>query len=660
MLKADYSLIDTNAATISYVLRGSPSYAGYIDNVAADTTNAQLGIYTRNALRVRNPSDSMELRINIPSTGYQTPVVRYALESSSTTSGQLTELFDYSVDGGTTWRTSQLTVNGFAIDTLDVTQAQYQGTSWGLVQIGFGNDQDVNNNPKLVLRIRFNGNTSKTSGNNRFENITMTGVPGSAPSTLKMLHYWHFNGLTEKPLNSLLAAVNADYSLPGLYRGSMIYKIAKDTVRTRSFGNASGDTTNGRLLQGGGLALVANNPNDSTEIRFSIPTTNYRRLVLKFSQHCTSPSSFRETFDFSVDGGKTWRTDSVRINGVRNDTVNSTQFTNANWGLVTITFGGDTAVNNNSGFVFRIRYGGIGSTLGNVSMLDNVSVDGALMPGIITVSAPRATDTFIAGARALLAYTTVGPVTDSRAIDFSTNNGTSWSTIATGETPLNYYWTVPSVATSNALLRVRDANGVVGMSPAFTIILPGTVSSITLSSMSVLAGKIDTIGWSASGYLGETVDLDVSYDNKASWIPISHGLPVAMTSYVWTTPMLAKTGAVVRVRYASGATGYSTPFNIVVPSNGVISETPTEPTVILWPNPTSNIAYLRYQLTAAAGAQLHIYDVTGREVYHNEIEGQQAGEHTLEINTLVLPQGNYFFVLDAGVTHYPGHLTVTR
>ena len=42
------------------------------------------------------------------------------------------------------------------------------------------------------------------------------------------------------------------------------------------------------------------------------------------------------------------------------------------------------------------------------------------------------------------------------ALDYSTNNGTSWSTIATNVTGNNYVWTVPNIPTAQALIRVRD------------------------------------------------------------------------------------------------------------------------------------------------------------------------------------------------------------
>lgn len=178
----DFTLIDTNQARIKYVLESGTTfeYAGYVDNVtSADTLNLRMSQPAGQALRVRNPTDSIELQFCIPTTGYKNIRLKYVLESSSATSGMLTELFDYSVDGGATWknRTGGLTINGSNCDTLDVTQDQYQGANWGLVDVTFGNDAAVNNNPKLIFRIKFAGNTSLAKGNNRFDDFTVDGTP---------------------------------------------------------------------------------------------------------------------------------------------------------------------------------------------------------------------------------------------------------------------------------------------------------------------------------------------------------------------------------------------------------------------------------------------------------------------------------------------------
>jgi trimeric autotransporter adhesin len=168
---ADYSLIDTSKAKILYApMPGtSLSYSTYEDAYATAATdtdiyNLRLSQPAGNALRPRNPCDSMYLLFYIPTTHYRNIKLRYASQTSSTAHGPSRQVFDYSVDSGATWRTSGLS------EPMDSA-----GTAFKLITVSFTSDSAVNNNPKLVFRITYNGNTTGTSGNNRFDNVTVDG-----------------------------------------------------------------------------------------------------------------------------------------------------------------------------------------------------------------------------------------------------------------------------------------------------------------------------------------------------------------------------------------------------------------------------------------------------------------------------------------------------
>jgi hypothetical protein len=170
---ADYSAIDTSKAKILYAEAPgtSATYSTHLDTVWTlatdfDTINLRMGDTAGAALRVRNPSDSMQLLFYIPTNGFKNILVTYASQSSSVTHGQLHQIFDYSVDSGATWRTSGLSMAS------DSAWLVYHRTS-----LTFTTDADVNNNPRLVLRITFSHNTTGTSGNNRFDNVTVDGDP---------------------------------------------------------------------------------------------------------------------------------------------------------------------------------------------------------------------------------------------------------------------------------------------------------------------------------------------------------------------------------------------------------------------------------------------------------------------------------------------------
>ncbi|MFI5201907.1 MAG: T9SS type A sorting domain-containing protein, partial [Candidatus Kapaibacterium sp.] len=175
-----------------YVLPGTSSGwatgnngGGQIDQTGGTDSNARNGDVAGNGMRCRNPLDSAELRWHIPSTGFSNLVITFALQSSSTTSGDSAQIYSYSTDGGLTWKYTGITVNGANTDTLDVEQGgatgPYEsGTLFGLVHITL-TDPTVNNNAKLIFRITFLGNTHLLSGNNRFDNFTVDGVGAAGP-----------------------------------------------------------------------------------------------------------------------------------------------------------------------------------------------------------------------------------------------------------------------------------------------------------------------------------------------------------------------------------------------------------------------------------------------------------------------------------------------
>ena len=480
-LAADYSVLDTSKAKIVYVREPgtSPTYLGYIDNVAStDTTNNRLGQVSGQGLRVRNPTDSMELRFYLPTKGYKNIVLKYALESSSTTSGDSTQLFDYSVDSGKTWKKG-VTVNGVKVDTLDTTPAVYQGTSWGLVAITFGTDTTVNNNPGFVFRIKFKANSSKTSGNNRFDNVTLDGVP-NAPASLALIHYWHFNNLAQAYNNPNIPALAADYSALDTSKAKVVYVREPGTSATYLgyIDNvASTDTTNNRLGQVSGQGLRVRNPTDSMELRWYIPTTGYTGIVLKYALESSSTTSGDSTqlFDYSIDSGKTWKTGDMTVNGVKADTLDTTPavYQGTSWGLVAITFGTDAATNNNPGLVFRVKFiRNSNKTSGN-NRFDNITVEGfgavKPPPAAITLVKPVGGEIFVSGRHAALSFTTFGPVTDNRTLEYSTDAGATWTKVGTLTKTSSYDWIVPNTPTATALLRVKDDNGISSTSKAFTI-----------------------------------------------------------------------------------------------------------------------------------------------------------------------------------------------
>jgi len=172
-LHSNWSTLDSTKGFLSYVpaLKVSSKYATYWDVVpgeASDTFNVKKGgkkglATGNNELRFRNPSDSMEALITVPTTHYKNITIKYGLER--TTSGQGAENFDYSTDGGVTWKTSGLSIKH------DTALAVFS-----LVTVSLAADAAVNNNATgFIFRIKFTTPNSTTSGNNRVDNLSVEG-----------------------------------------------------------------------------------------------------------------------------------------------------------------------------------------------------------------------------------------------------------------------------------------------------------------------------------------------------------------------------------------------------------------------------------------------------------------------------------------------------
>ncbi len=160
-VRPDHSILE--GASITYPGSG----LGYMDRVNDGTTsNATPSVIAGFGLRVRNPSDSRELLLSLPTTGYQNIVFSYAV--TRTTFGVREQVVQYRTAALGPWQeltptvqvTEQWVVHTFNLDILE-----------------------VNNNPDFAIRILFQGEqASGTTGNNRFDNIRLDGIPISTNS----------------------------------------------------------------------------------------------------------------------------------------------------------------------------------------------------------------------------------------------------------------------------------------------------------------------------------------------------------------------------------------------------------------------------------------------------------------------------------------------
>jgi len=157
-VNADFSRL--SGAVISYPGTG----AGFMDRTDGSDRNLLLGAPAGFGLRPRNPSNTRELLIVAPSNGYHSLEVTFAV--MRTANGAPSEEFYYSANGGGTW-----TRVGNAYDI----PLDFELKTFDLKGLA-----GVDNNPNLRFRILFVGEgAAGASGNNRFDNFSISGIPTS-------------------------------------------------------------------------------------------------------------------------------------------------------------------------------------------------------------------------------------------------------------------------------------------------------------------------------------------------------------------------------------------------------------------------------------------------------------------------------------------------
>ncbi len=159
---ADQTLVTPAAAVITYPGTG----AGYMDQVTPGSPiNAQNGDAEGLGLRARNPSNTRDLIVKMPTTGYKDVTMAFATEKTG--SGATDQNYSYTLDG-VTYITTGLATTTFNPQTEPVFTA---------VTLDFSSISGADNNPNFAVKISFGGTTAAgTSGNNRFDNITLSGT----------------------------------------------------------------------------------------------------------------------------------------------------------------------------------------------------------------------------------------------------------------------------------------------------------------------------------------------------------------------------------------------------------------------------------------------------------------------------------------------------
>ncbi len=169
------------------------------------------------------------------------------------------------------------------------------------------------------------------------------------------------------------------------------------------------------------------------------------------------------------------------------------------------------------------------------------------LPTLIVMS-PNGGEKFYVGSTYAITWTSYGTVGDVK-IEYSTDNGDSWSTILDAAANNGSYdWPVPDTSSGICLVKVSETDGDPSdASDVVFSILP--LPSITVTSPnggeSLTIGSIHQVTWTSSGIF-DNVTIEYSTDNGNTWLTIAECTPND-GSFDWIIPDNKSANCLVRV-----------------------------------------------------------------------------------------------------------------
>lgn len=201
----------------------------------------------------------------------------------------------------------------------------------------------------------------------------------------------------------------------------------------------------------------------------------------------------------------------------------------------------------------RVRVSSVESPSCSDTSNGNFTVRG---PCVAALTAPVGGESWQAGSQHNITWTSAN-LTGSVKIDYSTDGGATWSPIVSVyPNSGSYAWTVPSVATTQARVRlasVAEPTCIDTNDGNFTITQPPSCAiSVTAPNGGEQwpVGTSQNITWTGAN-AGSSVTIELSRDGGGTWTSLGANVP-NNGSYAWT--VAGPVGTQVRVRVSSAAT----------------------------------------------------------------------------------------------------------
>lgn len=242
-------------------------------------------------------------------------------------------------------------------------------------------------------------------------------------------------------------------------------------------------------------------------------------------------------------------------------------------------------------------------------------------------------------------------------IEYSTNNGTSWNTIASNVdgTAGTYTWTVPSASSDKCKIRISDQSDAgfyyISSSP-FTIKQRPVVTLVQPNGgADWVAGTTQNISWLSTNV--SSVKLEYTTDNGAGWISITDSIPASPSDYNWLIPNTPSSQCKVRISDVTdpGISDISNSVFTISPVSGIEKLNSAVPESFglcqNYPNPFNPVTRIRYAVPASSFVRISVYDILGNETARLVNGMTPAGYYEVEFSGYKLSSGIYFLKMNA-------------
>jgi len=274
----------------------------------------------------------------------------------------------------------------------------------------------------------------------------------------------------------------------------------------------------------------------------------------------------------------------------------------------------------------------------------------------ITVTSPNGAEDWQVGSSHDITWTSSG-TSDTVHIEYSTNNGSSWSdVIAIIPDTGAYSWTIPDTPSDSCFVRIIDTVG----SPSDTSDAIFAISPAPYITVITPNGGEDwgasysyDITWTSNGTSGG-VHIEYSANNGSSWSDVIASIPDTGV-YSWTIPDTPSDSCFVRITDTVGSPSDTSDaiFTISPITSIPIAKLPEVYSFDVNGITGSNQFKIKYALPEKAKFILEVYDIKGTKM--KEIsEESNAGYYSRKIDMRGNPAGVYFIRMKANREAFTG------